>query len=245
MKLNVIVVDEEMKFTNDSKKYFSSSECINLIGSFNDGKSALDYIESNNNFDCIILNMLLSNDESIRILTRVKNMVPKKIIICTSEYMSESMINTLNNYNPDYYIKKPFDIANLEFLIVSLNQQFNRGKGNEIKIKITNLLHSLGIPSHIKGYSYIRDGVEMMYKDSNLIGAVTKSLYPTIASHYDTTSSRVERAIRHAIEVSWIRGDYSLMESIFGNSVDSYSDKPTNSEFLATLADKIRLETTY
>lgn len=243
MKLKVLVVDEDKNFTIDSEKYFSSSESIDLVGVFNKGDSALKYIENNGDFDCIVLNTLLSNEYSSLILTKVNNLSSKKIVICTSEFMSKSMLDILNNYNPDYFLKKPFDINNLEFLILSLNNQVNKNSAsNNIKVKITNLLHSLGIPSHIKGYSYIRDGVEMMYQDSSYFGAITKSLYPTIADHYDTTSSRVERAIRHAIEVSWIRGDYTLMESLFGNSVDSYSDKPTNSEFLATLADKLKLE---
>lgn len=100
----------------------------------------------------------------------------------------------------------------------------------------------MGIPSHIKGYTYIREGIEMMFEDSSLVGSITKELYPTIAEHYSTTSSRVERAIRHAIEVSWVRGDYALMEEIFGNSVDYDRAKPTNSEFLATLADRLKLQ---
>ena len=107
---------------------------------------------------------------------------------------------------------------------------------------ITSLLHSLGIPSHIKGYNYIRDSIDLMYNHPSMIGAITKELYPEIANRYDTTASRVERAIRHAIEVSWNRGDYDVMESLFGNSVDYDRAKPTNSEFIATLADKLRLD---
>ena len=98
------------------------------------------------------------------------------------------------------------------------------------------------MPSHIKGYSYIRDSISLMYNKPSMLGAITKELYPEIASMYDTTSSRVERAIRHAIEVSWTRGDYEVMEEIFGHSVDYDRAKPTNSEFIATLADKLRLE---
>ena len=115
-------------------------------------------------------------------------------------------------------------------------------KDKDLKQAITTLLHSLGIPSHIKGYLYIRDGIDLMYNHPSMIGAITKELYPEIAQKYDTTTSRVERAIRHAIEVSWSRGDYDLMEEIFGHSVDYDRAKPTNSEFIATLADKLRLD---
>ena len=108
--------------------------------------------------------------------------------------------------------------------------------------EISRLLHDLGMPSHIKGYQYIRDSIELMYNNPNVLGGITKEVYPFIADKYNTTPSRVERAIRHAIEVSWTRGDYDLMEEIFGHSVDFDRAKPTNSEFLATIADKLSIE---
>ena len=111
-----------------------------------------------------------------------------------------------------------------------------------IDIAIGALLHDLGMPSHIKGYQYIRDSIELMYNNPNVLGGITKEVYPFIADKYNTTPSRVERAIRHAIEVSWTRGDYDLMEEIFGHSVDFDRAKPTNSEFLATIADKLSIE---
>ena len=113
---------------------------------------------------------------------------------------------------------------------------------NNLQISITKILHELGIPSHIKGYQYIRDGVSLLFENPDMIGGITKELYPELASKFDTTVSRVERAIRHAIEVSWNRGNWDLMEEIFGNSVDIDKAKPTNSEFIVTVADKLRLE---
>ena len=111
---------------------------------------------------------------------------------------------------------------------------------NSISKKTSKLLHDLGMPSHIKGYQYIRDAIIMMYNDKSYIGGITKMLYPDIAKKYETTPSRVERAIRHAIEISWNRGDYDTMEEIFGHSVDYDKAKPTNSEFIATIADHLR-----
>ena len=116
---------------------------------------------------------------------------------------------------------------------------------NVVEFAISKLLHSLGIPSHIKGYQYIRESIYLMYHNPNLISGITKEVYPEIAIKFDTTASRVERAIRHAIEVSWNRGDYELMEEIFGHSVDYDRAKPTNSEFIATLADKLRIDKSY
>ena len=113
---------------------------------------------------------------------------------------------------------------------------------NNLEISITRMLHELGMPSHIKGYQYIREGIMMIYNNPEIIGGITKELYPDVASKFDTTVSRVERAIRHAIEVSWNRGNWDLMEEIFGHSVDIDKAKPTNSEFIVTIADKLRLE---
>ena len=109
-------------------------------------------------------------------------------------------------------------------------------------MSITKILHDLGVPSHIKGYQYIKEGIMLIYENPRMIGGITKELYPEIANKYNTTVSRVERAIRHAIEVSWNRGDWDLMDEIFGHSVDVDKAKPTNSEFIVTVADKLRLE---
>ena len=113
---------------------------------------------------------------------------------------------------------------------------------NNLQISISKMLHELGMPSHIKGYQYIREAISMVYDNPEIVGGITKELYPTLAGKFDTTVSRVERAIRHAIEVSWNRGDWDLMEEIFGHSVDIDKAKPTNSEFIVTVADKLRLE---
>ena len=111
-----------------------------------------------------------------------------------------------------------------------------------MQIAITKVLHELGIPSHIKGYQYIREGIGIVFEKPETIGGITKELYPELASKFDTTVSRVERAIRHAIEVSWNRGNWDMMEEIFGHSVDIDKAKPTNSEFIVTVADKLRLD---
>ena len=113
---------------------------------------------------------------------------------------------------------------------------------NNIQISISKMLHELGMPSHIKGYQYIREAISMVYDNPSIVGGITKELYPELATRFDTTVSRVERAIRHAIEVSWNRGDWDFMEEVFGHSVDIDKAKPTNSEFIVTIADKLILE---
>jgi two-component system response regulator (stage 0 sporulation protein A) len=158
------------------------------------------------------------------------------------------MIRRVSEYNVNYFILKPFELSDLEKRILEcVNKDKESSKvinllHTNLQISVTKLLHELGVPSHIKGYQYIREGIIMLYENPDMIGGITKELYPDIASKFDTTVSRVERAIRHAIEVSWNRGDWKLMEEIFGHSVDIDKAKPTNSEFIVTISDKLRLE---
>lgn len=241
MAIRVMMVDQDINHMKEVKQYFSSSSSVDVVKTISSKEEALNSL---NECDVIILNMLLNGMDSMAILSELKKQNVNKIVIATSEFVSSEMMEHLNMYHANYFIKKPFTNEALERVITSICKMDNKVSDREIelKVEITNLLHSLGIPSHIKGYTYIRDGIAMLYKDSSLIGAITKELYPSIASNYSTTSSRVERAIRHAIEVSWMRGDYSLMEELFGNSVDYDRSKPTNSEFIVTLADRLKLQ---
>jgi two-component system response regulator (stage 0 sporulation protein A) len=156
------------------------------------------------------------------------------------------VIRKVSEYGVNYYILKPFELTDLENRILEVFKlQDNRSVNlvhNNLQISITKMLHELGMPSHIKGYQYIREGICMIYDNPEMIGGITKELYPDLATKFDTTVSRVERAIRHAIEVSWNRGNWDLMEEVFGHSVDIDKAKPTNSEFIVTIADKLRLE---
>lgn len=244
MAIKTLVIDGDSNHTKEVAKYSCSSSSIE-VRCVSSKDEAQQYIKES---DCIIINMLLNGIDSYELLSDIRSLYNDKIIIATSEFISADMMDSISKYSVNYFIKKPYDVSTLEDIIIALYKRRNNIKPEEdldIKIEITNLLHSLGIPSHIKGYSYIRDGIEMLYHDSSLVGSITKELYPSIASSYDTTSSRVERAIRHAIEVSWVRGDYNLMEEIFGNSIDFDRSKPTNSEFIVTLADRLKLNAKY
>ena len=170
----------------------------------------------------------------------------QKVIVSTS-YNASEVIRQVSDYGVNYFILKPFELSDLEKRIIGLFSNESKGKNidlyyNNLQISITKILHELGIPSHIKGYQYIREGISIIYNNPGTIGGITKELYPELALKFDTTVSRVERAIRHAIEVSWNRGDWDLMEDIFGHSVDIDKAKPTNSEFIALIADKLRIE---
>lgn len=244
MAIKTLLIDADINHSKEVAQSLSCSSSIVLKSVFSK-EEALSSIKDS---EVIIINMLLNGTDSLSLLKEIRNQPDDKIIIATSEFISADMMESISNYQVNYFLKKPFDVNILEEIIKALYSRYTSAsleKANELKMEITNLLHSLGIPSHIKGYNYIRDGVEMLYKDSSLVGSITKELYPAIALSYDTTSSRVERAIRHAIEVSWMRGDYNLMEEIFGNSVDYDRSKPTNSEFIVTLADRLKLQTNY
>lgn len=249
--INVLMIDE-VSSIKAVKTYLSSksSTNVNIKYSCSDGLEAVNLIkEEKDNIDCIIMGMILPSLDGMGILKFLKNEnIDKKVIIYTYNN-NLSLLQTLNSYNVVFYLFKNVDLSILEERVndacaISMNNDFNLSvsKSSKKTKEISKLLHELGMPSHIKGYQYIRDSIEMMYKNPSTFGGITKEVYPYIADKYNTTPSRVERAIRHAIEVSWTRGDYDLMEEIFGHSVDFDRAKPTNSEFLATLADKLCID---
>lgn len=245
-KIRVVLVDSDNEQLRSIEKYFSNHAVIDIIRTYNDGLSAINFIRENSNkFDLVIMDLLLSNKDGLSIIKDMReNNINKNIIVLTG-YNSLEIVKQVSLYNINYFMLKPFDLKDLEYQVLNIreNQSCIVDKNRELQTSITSLLHSLGVPSHIKGYEYIREGIGLMYNNPKMLGAITKEMYPEIAVKYNTTSSRVERAIRHAIEVSWSRGDYDLMEEVFGHSVDYDRAKPTNSEFIATLADKLRLET--
>ena len=190
----------------------------------------------------------MPNNDGISVLEYMheKNII-KKTIILTS-YNTQDMIRKVSELGANYFMLKPFELDDLEKRINQVATGIKYGGEaidlyhNNLQVSITKTLHELGVPSHIKGYQYIREGITIVYERPEIVGGITKELYPEIAKKYDTTVSRVERAIRHAIEISWNRGNWQLMEDIFGHSVDIDKAKPTNSEFIVTVADKLRLE---
>lgn len=244
-RVRALLIDSDQDQLSSMGKYFSSHAVIDVVKTFNDGYLADKYINNNiNSFDVVIMDLLLPNKDGLNIIKGIRDKSVDKGIIVLTGYNTLDMVKQISMLNVNYFILKPYDIKDLEYHILNLDNNrislFDCDK--ELQSNISNLLHSLGVPSHIKGYEYIREGIGLLYNKPSILGAITKEMYPEIAVKYNTTSSRVERAIRHAIEISWSRGDYDLMEDLFGNSVDVDRSKPTNSEFIATLADKLRLQ---
>lgn len=245
-EIRVFMVDDNKDVVNEVKKYFSSRDFgVKIVNSCFNGDDALKELKKNYaGYDLVLMDLVIPKRDGLSVLEELKkNNINIKSIITTC-INSVDIIKKCMDVGVSYYMLKPYNLDSLADIIKKIVNNKNNTKidNKDLQQAITNLLHSLGMPSHIKGYTYIRDGINLMYNKPSMLGAITKELYPEIASMYDTTSSRVERAIRHAIEVSWNRGDYDVMEEIFGHSVDYDRAKPTNSEFIATLADKLRLE---
>jgi len=240
----ILVVDDNESFTSLISSYFKDNENLEVKYIARDGDEAYDIVMKNNDIDIILLDLVMPKKDGICFLEELQgNNINKNIIVMTS-FNSDSIIRKVAGYGINYLMLKPFEMKELESKIMSVLEPTSEKTmvNNNLKIKLTKLLHELGVPSHIKGYEYIREGIILLYNDPSIIGGITKELYPDIADKFNTSVSRVERAIRHAIEVSWNRGDIDLMEEVFGHSVDYDKAKPTNSEFIVTIADKLKLE---
>ena len=246
-KIKVLMIDDNVNLTEMVKTYFKKNKQIEIVDCCHNGEEGIKYLtEKGENIDVVLLDLIMPKKDGMAVLETLKLKKINKNIIVETSYNNSEVIRTVSEYGVSYYILKPFELSDLENRILDIYKINDRKTinifENKLEISITRMLHELGMPSHIKGYQYIRDGIIMIYNNPEIIGGITKELYPDVASKYNTTVSRVERAIRHAIEVSWNRGNWDLMEEIFGHSVDIDKAKPTNSEFIVTIADKLRLE---
>lgn len=246
-KIRVCMIDDNVSLVEMVKEYFSKNNNIDIVLEAYDGIEGIEVLEKHKDeYDIVLLDLIMPKKDGMYVLEEVKKRkIETKIIVLTS-YNAGDVIRRVSELGINYFMLKPFDLEDLEKRIIEastkiIGKNIDLYKDN-LNVSITKILHDLGIPSHIKGYQYIREGIGIIFDRPETIGGITKELYPELASKFDTTVSRVERAIRHAIEVSWNRGDWDLMEEIFGHSVDIDKAKPTNSEFIVTIADKLRLE---
>ena len=248
-RTRILIIDDNKSLVQMIKEYFSDHADIKITLEAYDGAEGFRLIETKKEeYDIVLLDLIMPNKDGIAVLEEMKKKdINKKVIVLTS-YNPQDMIRKVSEMGASYFMLKPFELVDLENRIIEVAEGIKYGGKtidlyhNNLQKSITNTLHELGVPSHIKGYQYIREGITLVYQNPELVGGITKELYPEIAKKYETTVSRVERAIRHAIEVSWNRGNWQLMEEIFGHSVDIDKAKPTNSEFIVTVADKLRLE---
>ena len=265
-KIRVLVADDNKEFTATLVSYLSKEENMEVIDVARDGNEALDKIISGKP-DIVLLDIIMPHLDGLGVLEKLNDveMDKKPMCIILSAVGQDKITQKAINLGAQYYIVKPFDIGILEKRIKELkffqpSQYKNNFISREIKAQyidispeskkdeknlealVTNIIHEVGVPAHIKGYQYLREAIIMVVNNIDIINQITKQLYPEIAYRYETTPSRVERAIRHAIEVAWGRGQTETVESIFGYTVSAAKGKPTNSEFIAMIADKLRLE---
>lgn len=247
-KVRLFVIDDSESVIEEIKTYFKDSKEIEVVLEATDGEKGINLIKSKkDDFDIILLDIVMPKKDGIEVLRFMReNEIDKSVIVLTS-CCSEKIIRTSQELGADYFMLKPCNRVILEKTIRELATRKEEKApidlyNNTLQVSITKTLHELGVPSHIKGYQYIREGISLIYHNPNIIGGITKELYPEIAKKFNSTTSRVERAIRHAIEVSWNRANWEFMEDMFGYSVDIDKAKPTNSEFIVTIADKLRLE---
>lgn len=252
--IKVAIADDNKEFSDILQECLNREPDIELVGVAYNGEQMLSIIEEKTP-DVIVLDIIMPHLDGLGVLERinVSNCKRPKIIMLTA-FGQETITQRVVELGADYYVLKPF---NMEVLINRIRQLAGTVtttrpitaaattpviKSRPMDVEVTNIIREIGIPAHIKGYQYLRDAIMMIVAEVELLGAVTKVLYPMIAEKYSTTPSRVERAIRHAIEVAWNRGNIEMINKLFGYTIKLDKGKPTNSEFMAMIADKLRME---
>ena len=249
----IVIADDNKELVSMISEYLKMQTNFDVVKTFTGGKTLLNYLETNT-CDVLLLDIFMPEIDGVNILTELntnkKYMRPGKIIVLTA-FNTEALMSKTSELGADYFIVKPVDLNNLQKTITSLLNDTQK-KGSSFNLKnteekksldteITEILHEIGVPAHIKGYMYLRESITMVYNNVEILGGITKVLYPSVAKKYKTTSSRVERAIRHSIEVAWNRGNVDAISKIFAYTISYNKSKPTNSEFIAMIADKLRL----
>lgn len=260
-KIRILIADDNREFGNILYEYLNDQEDMEVIGIANDGFEAVEFITGRQP-DIVILDIIMPHLDGLGVLERMNSMSLKNkpLFIILSAVGQDKITQKALSLGAEYYVVKPFDMDVLVSRLRqlngaesdgSINSGYHTSEGNvpnynymnrDIETRVTNIMHQVGIPAHIKGYQYLRDAIIMVINDIELINSITKQLYPNIAKEHNTTSSRVERAIRHAIEVAWSRGQVEAIDSLFGYTINIGKGKPTNSEFIAMVADKMRLD---
>ncbi|MCM2999423.1 sporulation transcription factor Spo0A [Paenibacillus cellulositrophicus] len=261
-KIEVLLADDNREFTNLLAEYITEQEDMMVTGIAYNGEEVLNMIsESRKIPDVLILDIIMPHLDGLGVLERLRemNLSPQPKIIMLTAFGQENITQRAVQLGASYYILKPFDMEVLASRIRQLvgQQHITTGnmtvsttksnvvpmaKGKNLDANITSIIHEIGVPAHIKGYQYLREAITMVYNNIEILGAITKTLYPAIAEKFKTTPSRVERAIRHAIEVAWTRGNIDSISHLFGYTINISKSKPTNSEFIAMVADKLRIE---
>ena len=253
-KINVAIADDNKDLVHMLEKYLTE-EGRDVVGTAYNGKECLNMLEETVP-DVLVLDIIMPHIDGLAVLENMHQLDVEALpnVIMLTAFGHESVTKKAVDLGATYYMMKPFDMEQLKQQIIQAagGQSMSPTKTHSVGVvqpkkidldsNITSIIHEVGVPAHIKGYMYLREAISMVYHDIELLGSITKVLYPDIAKKFNTTASRVERAIRHAIEVAWNRGNIDSLSAIFGYTVSVSKAKPTNSEFIAMIADKLRLE---
>ena len=244
----VFIADNSEEFCAGLASALQQTGNYQLIGTAADGEQAIRQI-CQLNPDILVVDLMLSKQDGLSVLKAVNNLDKRPISLATSTFVSEYVATAAASLGCRYLMPKPCDmtalVERLEEIRGGENQRIiplQRLDKTSIESMVTGIIHEIGVPAHIKGYQYLREAIIIAVNDMDVINAITKVLYPQVAKTFGTTPSRVERAIRHAIEVAWDRGDLDTLQRFFGYTVSNTKGKPTNSEFIALIADKLQLQ---
>lgn len=250
-RINVLIADGSEDFCEQLKSALRQIEGYDVVGVATDGIQAKELLQRTRP-DILVLDLTLSKLDGMAVLKYASAMDKKPMTVVTSSFVTEYVATMTANLGAQYFMLKPCDSATVvdrireireSRLQLKQNAAQHRQK-NEVNMEamVTSIIHEIGVPAHIKGYQYLREAIMIAVEDMDVINAITKVLYPQVAKTFSTTPSRVERAIRHAIEVAWDRGDLETLQRFFGYTVSNTKGKPTNSEFIALIADKLQLQ---
>ena len=243
-KISVVLADANEEFCEMLRESIEETGEFTVVGIASDGLNAYRLVEEKNP-RLLLTDVLLPELDGFGLLDRLVGMEQRPRTILISALYRDEVVAQAMEREVSFFMPKPFETASLLERMrsaVGAEAEQQEDEVNALQRQVTEVIHEVGVPAHIKGYQYVREAIIIAVQDMEVINAVTKVLYPEVAKRYNTTPSRVERAVRHAIEVAWDRGDLETLQSYFGYTVSNTKGKPTNSEFIAMIADKIRLE---
>ena len=247
-RTTVLIADTSEEFCSSLSKALQSAEGFQVLGIAADGEQAISMV-SQRKPDILVLDLMLAKQDGISVLKAISGMERKPAVLATSRFVTDYVASSAANLGVRYLMMKPCDMAAMVERLEELrgapdrqHQALQKNTSSSIEAMVTGIIHEIGVPAHIKGYQYLREAIIIAVGDMDVINAITKVLYPQVAKTFQTTPSRVERAIRHAIEVAWDRGDLDTLQRFFGYTVSNTKGKPTNSEFIALIADKLQLQ---
>ena len=244
----VFIADSAEEFCNSLRAALKQTVGFQVIGTAADGEQAIHMVQQLKP-DVLVLDLMLAKKDGIAVLKAISGMPNPPVTLATSRFITDYVANAAANLGARYLMLKPCDMTALVERLEEIRGGENlrivpasRSDKRSIESMVTGIIHEIGVPAHIKGYQYLREAIIIAVNDMDVINAITKVLYPQVAKTFQTTPSRVERAIRHAIEVAWDRGDLDTLQRFFGYTVSNTKGKPTNSEFIALIADKLQLQ---